>query len=247
MRRDLRKWGCDLKIIAYDHPLIPAFKKKSFEKQTIAYKNKFEHLFFQNPTFNKKLQDYWTYYLPIKKHAKKRKSKPHWTLKIYLCLSPKDYWPTIHKLVKKLKKNPYHWKYYSAPKGYERPDKIVFYFGSGSELKKFVKKIRPWLPKSGFHHLSHTASTSEMGIEKKGQKGIHVGMDPPIGESWRMYRSHCIAWANINEEYLATVKGGKMGWYRRMNLSLTHEGPYSLNPSIKDIKHVQKYWKLING
>jgi hypothetical protein len=240
-------WIITLKILSYDHPLIPEYRSALFKKTMQHYKTKLEHLFFQDPRFAKRLQDYWTYYIPLKKSKKKQKTR-QWTPKIYICVGASAYWPFILRLIKKYKKSKTQWKFYMAPSGYDRPDKIVFYFESGSQLRQFVKKLRPLLPKTGLHALSHTASTAEMGIESEKRRGIFVGIDPPLrGQSWRLYRSLCIAWADVNTEYLSNLKGGRNRWLARMNLSPEHEGPYSLSPPKKNIGYVRKYWRIINS
>ena len=93
--------------------------------------------------------------------------------------------------------------------------------------------------------MGHAASTFELGIESKKHKGLYVGIDPPLEISWRMYRSYCLAWANLNTKYLLKIKGGKSAWLKRMNLSLNHEGPNSLAPSDSDSTFIRRYWKMI--
>lgn len=234
-----------LKLAPYSLPLVPDYKSGAFRRATRLSKAVLGIVTSQDKRSSMRLQDAWTYGRPPRGGGGRKKQ---WMPKLYICLGASFYWPTILRLIKALKNSKFAWKFYTAPSGYERPDKIVVYFDTGDHLKRFVKTLRPLLPKSGFHKLRHAGSTAEMGLEPRDRRGLYVGMDPPfLGESWRMYRCVCMAWADLNEEYLAKLKGGRSRWLRRMNLSAEHEGPHTLAPDLRDAVYIRRYWRMIDN
>jgi len=234
------------KLEPYMLPVLPEFKSDVFKKCTEKYQYGVEAALFKAKGFEKGLHDCWVSYSPEIKNKRRRKRTATWVPKLYVCVAAAFYWPTIRRLINESKKLEVFWKFYMAPSGYERPDKIVFYFGSEEALKHFVSKLRPHLPRRGFHDLRHSASTVAMGIEGKNQRGVFVGIDPPVKESWRIYRSLCSAWADLNYEYIKQLRGGRKRWFERMNLSLTHEGPHTLTPPLKNTRYIRHYWDMIN-
>lgn len=139
------------------------------------------------------------------------------------------------------------WKFFMGERGYERPDKIVFYPDTPDQLRRLIPRLRALLPRRGLHGLAHAGSTAAMGLEPAGAAGLFVGADPGfIPPSWRVYRSHCAAWAGLNAEYLDSLPGGKAGWYRRMNLSLVHEGPAFLAPPRARDAFVRGQWRSMH-
>jgi hypothetical protein len=87
-----------------------------------------------------------------------------------------------------------------------------------------------------------------MEVEPAGYGGLYIGIDPPLrhGQSWRIYRCLCLAWADINRAYLESLPGGQKRWFERMNLATKHEGPHSLSPDPQNILYIQRYWRIIN-
>lgn len=239
-----------MKLFPYALPLIPEYRAGVFKKATRRLKPVVETLLFRENDFYKRLQDVWVSYYPCSKRksgqSRNKQGTPHWTPKLYICPGANAYWPLILRLVKKFRRAKHQWKFFMAPHGYERPDKIVFYFDSGAQLKRFVGTLRPLLPRSGFHDLRHAASTAQMGIEAEGLRGLYVGMDPPIGKSWRIYRCFCLAWADQNMRAIETLPGGKKRWFERMNLSLVHEGPYSLSTDPDNFLYIRRFWRMID-
>lgn len=242
-----------MKIVPYASPILPEFRSKAFRAETVRAKTSFEKEFFSDARFVKDLQSPWVFFVPRKKQVRGRASKnvvpakaqPQWTPKLYVCVDAGHYWKTVRRLVDDFKDD-VHWKFFMAPEGYDRPDKIVMYARSPKHLREIIRKVRPLLPKRGFHRLDHTGSTVDLGLEPPGAEGLFVGVDLPFREAWRFYRSFCIAWADWNEAYLAEQPGGRARWLARMNLSQTHQGPLSLEPPAADLAHVKRYWKMIN-
>lgn len=244
-----------MKIVPYASPILPEFRSKAFRAETVRAKMSFEKEFFSDSRFVKDLQSPWVFFVPkrsevAKKSAKRvapsQKAAPaQWMPKLYICVGVAHYWKMVRRLVDSFKGDT-HWKFLMAPEGYDRPDKIVVYARSQEHLRQIIRKVRPLMPKGGFHGLDHTGSTFELGLERKDHGGLFVGVDLPFREAWRFYRSFCIAWADWNEAYLAEQPGGRDRWFRRMNLSQTHQGPLSLSPPEADLSHVKRYWKLIN-
>lgn len=211
---------------------------------TTRAKEAFERKFYDDDRYVKDLQSPWVFFVPKRKPGTSS-AVPLWKPKLYVCVGAPGYWRTVERLVEAFAGDT-HWKFFMGPSGYDRPDKIVFYGRTVAHLRRIVRKVRPLLPKSGFHELHHTGSTVDLGLEKPGMKGMYVGLDLPFRESWRFYRSFCVAWANWNEAYLASQRGGRARWFARMNLSERHEGPLSLEPPASDVAHVKRYWKLIH-
>ncbi|MFO0664811.1 MAG: hypothetical protein U0174_12720 [Polyangiaceae bacterium] len=237
-----------MKIVPYASPILPEFRSKAFRVETVRAKASFEREFFADPRFVKTLQSPWVYFVPKQTRTGSRKAnaadRASWGPKLYVCVGAAHYWQTVRRLVDSFKGS-VHWKFYMAPDGYDRPDKIVIYARSARHLREIVRKVRPLLPHTGFHELDHTGSTVQLGLERAGKKGLFVGADLPFRESWRFYRSFCIAWADWNAEYLAERPGGRARWLERMNLSDKHQGPLSLEPPAADLAHVRRYWKQI--
>lgn len=238
-----------MNIVPYASPLLPQFRSKAFRAETLRAKASLEAVFFDDARFVKGLQSPWTSFVPKQRAVSPAEKataarQAGWVPKLYVCVGASQYWKVVRRLVDSLKGTT-HWKFYMAPDGYDRPDKIVVYARSARHLGEVVRKVRPLLPKHGFHKLHHTASTAELGLEGARNHGLFVGIDPPFRESWRIYRSFCIAWADWNADYLAGRPGGRARWFERMNLSDKHQGPRSLEPPFSDLAHAKRYWKHI--
>lgn len=233
-----------MQVPPYRLPLIPQYKSRDFKKASRLWKPVVESLLFRESRFKKGLQDVWARYVPREGLGN---GKFGWRPKLYVCLGASSYWPVVMRLINKFRDSRLPWKFFMAPSGYERPDKIVFYFDSGAQLKSFIKILRPLLPKNGFHELRHAASTARMGMEAGDRRGLYVGIDPPLGggQSWRMYRCMCLAWADMNRRQLEKLPGGTKRWLERMNLSAEHEGPRTLAPASTDTAYVRRFWRMI--
>lgn len=228
-----------MKLVPYDHPRLVGFKSSTFKRSTVRWKGVVERMLFEDKTYAKGLQDLWVLHAPAPYRLP-------WTPKLYACVGPQSYWPMIVRLIERMHSSRVTWKFFMAPSGYERPDKICFYFRSAEELRAFVPWLRPLMPQRGTHVLHHTASTFDLGIEPEGTRGLFVGIDPPLPLSWRIYRCLCVAWAEVNRSYLEERRGGADEWFVRMNISRVHEGPHTLTPDPKDEAFVKRAWSFID-
>jgi len=159
------------------------------------------------------------------------RQRRRWQTKIYVCVKAPDYWPTVCRLLLSFCGSRFRWKFFFGSKSYCRPDKIVFYPSRINDLDALIPALRESLKGCRVHKLFHAASTAQMGLERRGADGLFVGADPQfLGESWRLYRTLCIAWLQLNTEHIETRPGGVPRWMSIMNLSCDHEGPESLQP-----------------
>lgn len=178
----------------------------------------------------------------------KGRRRARWRPKLYLCLSARDYWPAVSRLIDRFQDAPFQWKFYAGRDGYERPDKIVFYAFSAGELRSIARRVRPLLEGCRFHALRHAAATGRAGLEPRGRAGLYVGTDPSFLKwtSWRLYRAVCASWAELNRDHLEGRPGGRAGWLARMNLSAVHEGPARLSPPSRGAAFIRRQWRIIN-
>lgn len=240
-----------MKLYPYCLPVVPHYKTESFQKATRAWKKPIEALIQGNHhRFRVRRTPFWVF-LNSKRKGQKRNSKDRraWQLKLYICVQAPYYWPCIERMIKCSELVNCRWKFCVSEGGYQRPDKIVFYYRSIKELKFSIKSLRRCLKGRRFHELRHAAPIVKFGLGKACEKGIYVGCDPLFlhkGSSWRMYRALCFAWAILNKDYLKGLPEGIAGWHERMNLSRRHEGPASLMPDARHIPYIRRYWKLVN-
>jgi hypothetical protein len=240
-----------MKLYPYCLPLVPQYKTKSFQKATRTWKKPIEALIQdRHRRFRARRSSYWIY-LDSRRRGQKRNSKGRsaWQLKLYICVQAPYYWPCIERLIKRSKPVNCRWKFCMGEGGYQRPDKIMFYYRSIKELTFSIRSLRRCLKGCRFHELRHAAPIAEFGLGKAGEKGIYAGCDPSFLHkdcSWRMYRALCSAWASLNKDYLKGLPEGIAGWHERMNLSRRHEGPASLTPDARHFPYIRRYWKLVN-
>ena len=234
-------------LAPYRLPVLPEYRSRIFKKAALRWRTRIRALLSRDAAF--KEGRFFAYHLPVGKTAGPRaKQAARWTPKLYVCVDAQAYWPFIMRLIKRFGRSTLRWKFYMAARGCERPDKIVFYFDSGAQLRRFVKTLRPLMPKRGFHELRHAVSTTRMGLEPEGRAGLYVGIDPPLKNgSWRIYRCLCLAWAEVNEDYLEQRPGGRARWFERMNLSTEHEGPLSLSPDPRNDAQLRRCWRAVLG
>lgn len=228
----------------YNLPLQAGFRSRSFRKSA---RLGTRHILAQlPPEAHPKKNSVWIY--PCAGKPRRPRGRPStWQVKAYLCLSPRSYWPVISKLIAQLRPGKTHWKFYLYERGYERPDKIVFYAASPRKLRRLIARLRRAATGCGFHALRHAALPFEFGFEKSRRRGIYIGCDPMfLKTSWRLYRTLCWAWTKVNESYLKNLPEGREGWFQKMNLSLVHEGPASLDPDPSDIPYIRRYWRVVN-
>lgn len=175
-------------------------------------------------------------------------SRRVWRPKVYLCVGARDYWPVVDRLVSLARlvarrRMPFDLKFYVGPRAFDRPDKIVLYGISPRELRALVAFAAKVLPSRGLHALDHAVSAAELGFDVPSPRGLYVGLDPPVGASWRTYRVVCLAWAAAHPDKVARTEGGDRAWFRRMNLSLDHAGPHATFPRASDIPFVRRSWR----
>lgn len=177
-------------------------------------------------------------------------SRRVWRPKLYLCVGAASYWRVVDRLIDlsraaRGQRPAFDFKFYVGPAAFDRPDKLILYGVHPKELRALVAFGRKALPSRGFHRLHHAVSTAELGLEPESCRGIYVGLDPPVGASWRTYRIVCLAWAAAHLEKSVRLPGGRTAWFRRMNVSLDHEGPHSTSPDPRNIPFVRRTWRRI--
>ena len=177
----------------------------------------------------------------ILEKRKKKNSKNLWSPKIYICVQAKNYVPFVKKLISVTKKYRLTWKFYREVRNRSRPDKIVVYFESTSELKRKLPMIRSVVKGCRFHSLSHSVNTSIFGIEKIGE-GIYLGADPNFCKmSWRIYRIVVLSSIRANWKFWNQRRGGVPEVFKMFNLSLEHDGPNSLSLNYKRSMQIKKW------
>ena len=190
----------------------------------------------------------YAHWLRLRSGEKKKHTNSDlaWKPKLYICVSPQNYWTAIRRLITLSEKISLNWKFCRKTSSLSRPDKIVIYFESISQIKKDLPKIRNALTGLRFHGLSHASLTSEMGFEKKG-KGIYFGADPAFLKtaSWRLYRCVVSASIEFNRDYFAEIAAKKRSSpYELFNLSSKHDGPNKLTSSSSQVAFIKKHWDL---
>lgn len=226
----------------YCSPLAADYETERFRAATRRWRAGISQALLQDGLAPRKRTGGWVYRYGAEGITS---ASPEWFVKVYACVAADCYWPCVHRLLTAAKPLPCVWKYYDHPAGWERPDKIIFY--AGARVRTLVARLRPLLRGFRFHPLRHAASACELGLEPRGPGGIFVGADPSfLEESWRMYRCLCVAWADLNRDYLAELPGGVKRWHAKMNISLEHEGPASLAPNAKNKTFIRRNWRKIS-
>jgi len=228
-----------MRFVPYPAPILRDYRRALFVRET--------------RTLGPIVQD-----LAFKRGLKRRgpwlgasRSSPNqlWLPKLYVCVRAAHYWAVVRRILIDSRFRRYGWKFYSPLDNlfYERPDKIAFYCPSRRAIKTLISYLRHTLKGSAYHPLRHAARTSRYGLELVGSRGLYVGLDPLFlkGVSWRSYRALAISWAKVNPDHLEGLPGGSAGWLRRMNLTLSHEGPRTLTPQDSDIPFIRRYWRMI--
>jgi hypothetical protein len=226
----------------YASPRQPAYLGQTFARANGQWRPRILALLASRPRFLITTDDEWALYQPASPQP-----RLHWQPKVYLCLGPRDYWATVAELVTAFDSWKHPWKFHLGVSGLDRPDKIVFYFPDARALRLALTRLRRFLGGRTFHDLHQAASTSDLGLERPGARGLYVGADPVfLRTSWRLYRCLCEAWARNNAPLLQRLPGGLTRWYSRMNLSSHHEGPASLGPfSPAELRYMRRHWKRI--
>jgi hypothetical protein len=235
-----------VKLVPYARPILTDYQSLSFRRECKKWAPRVSEICSTSKYFFRLSGEPWI------RHSSRQRTRnvkqPPWTLKIYVCVAARHYWPVVMGLIDRFSSDNMSWKFFLAPKGFARPDKIVFYPRTRRELSRLVKKLAKEISKRSLHDLRHAALAEEFGLARIGLRGIYLGMDPAfLPMSWRMYRCICAACAERNVGYLQSLPGGRERWFRRMNLSTRHEGPATLRPSLRDIRYIQKYWKVITA
>jgi len=220
----------------YMRPAIKSFENKKFQERSkvifdFIKKSALKGVFTA--------QDKHWVFVGYNRKINPSEPKSGWMPKVYICVSPADYWEVIVSLVAITPDMKLSWKFCKNLETFARPDKIVLYFHSSSELKKFVKKIKPFLKGKKSHQLKFALSLGS---------GIFAGVDPTfLKTSWRYYR-----WAldesiiKENKKKVPLTKEVREA-LKKLNINLKNEGPLKLNPSSKNNKFIKKLWKEVNS
>lgn len=235
-----------MKLIPYSWPLFSEFNTARFIEATRKAAPEIDAMIGEDPAVWQYPGTPWVAGPPLFLNYTS-KSKKLWRAKVYICLSAKDYWRGILALGRCMKRNALPWKFYRTEKGNDRPDKIVVYFDSERALRAAIPRIRKALEGCSFRTMHHAASTADMGFEDRSAKGLYVGSDPTFipYTSWRGYRCLTYAWLTKSRDYLESLPGGIERWCERMNISLDHEGPRTVEPRRDHSAYVRRYWRLI--
>lgn len=179
----------------------------------------------------------------------RRYKKMLWLPKLYVCLRAPFYWPVICRFIERFDRARFYWRFYMSSSGYDLPEKILLYMTSVQQLRKIITIVRGLVKGCSFYELEDAASTSAMGLEDTRSGGLYVNSDPMFikGTSWRSYRRTCCRWAKRSERRLRALPEGRVGWFKRMNISLRHSGPVSLNPNPIGMPYIRRYWDLMSG
>jgi len=226
----------------YNRPWLREYGR-AFVHGTLAERHAVESLVWGNTRFTRTFHKPWVSHRgdrPIPQLA--------WQPKVYVCVRPQAYWPTVRRLVEHSRRLGAHWKFYDAPGGHQRPDKIVFYAASERGLGRLVERLAFLLRGTAGHPMRHVCEPADLGLGVERAGVLYVGVDPVfLGTSWRMYRCFASAWAAKNRAYLESLPGGPKRWFSSMNLSRAHEGPAALAPPSSVPAHARRFWKLISA
>ena len=179
------------------------------------------------------------------RRASASKPVPIWAPKIYVCVTARHYWSTVARLLTDERLRCFTIKCFAGQSGYVRPDKIVVYCNTSSDLKRGVRVVRELIRDASFHGLRHAAATIACGLERGRVRGLYVGADPTfLNMSWRLYRVVCLAWLQRNVRYVR-LQYGIVRWKHLMNLSTVHAGPLSLRPNASSVARISALWPSI--
>lgn len=230
-----------MKLLPYAAPPQPGYGAR-FVRRTLPQRFAIEALLFEDRRFRSQLHDYWVFRTPD--HPRR---PPVWQPKLYLCVRAADYWRTVRALVEHTDRIEGVWKFYMAPEGYERPDKIIVY-PPISGLERVARSLARLLRGTRGHPLRHACPASAVGLARRADDFLYVGSDPKfLGASWREYRTLVEPWSRVNRAYLADRYGSAAAWLRRMNVSPDHEGPAALRPTSFDTAFALRYWRHITA
>lgn len=225
-----RQWAADV----YNTPIISGYRGRRFSELTLAARTLVWSALSARGVYQR--LGPWTHCFPA---AARRRP---WQPKVYICVRPHDYWPTVLRLLIACEGK--RWKFYSASRGYHRPDKIVVYPEDERDLRSVVLLVRRELQNCRFHSLSHAAATWELGLESRSESGLYVGADLTFaGVSWRLYRAVCVGWLQKNAPFVRMKPGGIEAWAAALNLSASHRGPASLSPEQSASRAVLRTWQ----
>lgn len=229
----------------YMRPLYFGFENRKYLRESAII------LKFLNATILRRVRQsqdsHWVFIHEGSKKAKPKAKMKSWMPKIYLCVSPRDFWPLITDLIYLSRKNKFKWKFSKHFKTFAKPDKIVMYADNLAELKRIIRIVRPFMRNMNTHRLDFAASSVEMGLEKHGH-GIFVGTDPGfLKASWRHYR-----WAIDEGVIKPNKKHNRLSKelktvLRKLNISVSHQGPISLSPPVRNNKTVWEIWQALDG
>ncbi len=231
-----------MRLVPYDAPPQPNYGAR-FVRRTFAQRFAIEALLFEDRRFRSELHDYWVFRSP----ARPPRRTPAWQPKLYVCVRAADYWRTVRTLIEHTDRIDAPWKFYMAPQGYERPDKIIVYPPiAGIEL--VARTVARILRGTRGHPLRHACPASAVGLAGQDDDFLYFGSDPKfLRSSWRQYRTLVDAWSKVNRSYLVERYGSVASWLRRMNFSPVHDGPAALRPTSFDTGFVRRYWRLITA
>lgn len=231
-----------MRLSPYDAPRQPSYGAR-FVRRTLAQRFAIEALLFEDRRFRSELHDYWVFRSP----ARPRRRTPTWQPKLYVCVRAPAYWLTVRTLIEHTDRIGAWWKFYMAPHGYERPDKIIVY-PPIAEIERVARTVARLLRGTRGHPLRHVCPASAVGLVRRDDDFLYFGSDPKfLRSSWRQYRTLVDAWSKVNRSYLVDRHGSVAWWLQRMNVSPVHEGPAVLHPTAFDTGFVRRYWRLITA
>ncbi len=221
----------------YMRPVLRSFENKEFLSQSrVIFK------FLTETTLRKVrgAQDKdWVFIHEGAKASQGSQKKRGWLPKIYVCISSKDYWSVVSDIILLSQIAKFNWKFCKNFNLFGRPDKIVIYCGSLSDIKRIIRLIRPILKGKKFHSLQ---------FAEKRDQGIFIGTDPEfLKVSWRYYR-----WAIGEAIIKGYLKKGQISndtklALEKLNISLKHQGPRTLIPDKKNNPFIKKIWKEVTS
>lgn len=185
-----------------------------------------------------------------------------WRIKLYLCVEAPDYWAVVERVLTSvavarhctgMKVMVFADPALSirgarfADMVFARPDKIVVYCGAMDQLEPLLESIADARQAASCHSLGHTCRPHHYDLlSAHRDDGIHVGLDPrflPI--SWRSYRPVVLTWTQVNRDALREEWASEAAWLEAMNISIAHEGPLSLSPTVETNRFITAQWRRI--
>src|SRR4051812_38944617 len=121
---------------SYMRPLIKPYKSKKFIKRSKVLLD-----FLKTGPLSRVNVKEETAWVRVSAVNQRKLSNPKsgWRPKLYVCVSPEDYWEVVLELIQLTNSEKLNWKFCKHFGSFHRPDKIVIYCSDTLSLRKVIK------------------------------------------------------------------------------------------------------------